>query len=206
MRKALESGKGVFLSNKEIRELYDSNSKLPWDAIDFFVRDDDHKFTLSRGVKLKKFTEEDIVSFNKVNDQLSKLELQLTDKIQFQLDYLNKQEKDETSWIHDYELDLEIQFYLKESDPRYNDDIDNIVFEATHMLPGKHSDKHDAKEWFKSPEPDFRCEYAEILENPMCTLFRDIFYYSEFPDAEVQNVDMIWVDIKVLPQIKIDLD
>jgi hypothetical protein len=206
MRKSLESGTGVFLSHKELMELYESNSQLPWDAIDHFVRKNDDELTIFSSHHLDEFSKEDIVAFNKVNDCLTNLEFQLIDKIQFQLDYLKGQLSDDKSWISDFELDLEIMFYLTESDPRYNDEIDNIIFQERHMLPSKSRGTYDAKEWFEYIEPYARCRFDEILDNRMCNLFRNIFYFSEFPEAEIQNIGMIWLDINVQPQIEIDFE
>jgi hypothetical protein len=205
MKKALTCGKGVFLSHEELRRLNDSNPKLPWDAVDEFILDDDDHLVVSFTL-LKTFSKVDIAAFNKINDKLTELELTLKQEVRSQLKLLNERLADKESWISDYEVELSITFYLKESDPRYNDDIDNIVFEEKYLLPSASaSHKIGAEDWFENTPMDEPLGIDKILERPMCELFHIIFDHADFPQAEAKNTGTIWVDILVMPQMEIIL-
>jgi hypothetical protein len=209
MRKALESGKGIFLSHEELRDLHDSNKKLPWDAVDEFVQTEDD-WLFKRRLKQyspKKYSPEDIAAFNRINDTLTELEPQLMQEVGLQLELLNKRLSDEGSWITDFEVELHIQFYLKESDPRYNDNIDNIIFKEKHLLPMVNPQYEEGiGEWFDfDPSIHEQTRVIKALTNPACELFHTIFNHAHFPQAEAQNTDCIWVDIEVMPQMEINL-
>jgi hypothetical protein len=205
MKKALTCGKGVFLSHEELRRLHDSNPKLPWDAVDEFILDDDDHLVVSF-TRLKTFTKDDIAALNRINDKLTELELNLKQEVRRQLELLNERLADKESWISDYEVELSIKFYLKESDPRYNDDIDNIVFEEKYLLPcASASHKIGAEDWFKNTQMYEPYRIDEILERPVCELFHIIFDHAGFPQAEAKNTGTIWIDILVMPQMEIIL-
>ena len=208
MRKSLDDGKGVFLSHEELRKLYLSNTSLPWDAIDPYVLEGDDiciEMELVKRSPCSSFSEADIDAFNMINDTLQQLEYQLKHEVGLQLDILNNRLSDTKSWISDFEVELSIQFYLKKTDPRYNDNTDNIIFEEKHLLPRVNPRcKNGIDEWFTDflPDPRF-CRYTKILKKPICELFHTIFDTADFPEAEVQNTDRIWVDIIIMPQMDI---
>ncbi len=63
--------------------------------------------------------------------QLNKILMQIEQNLKIEADKLttvyNRKVEDSQEWIDDYEIDLEISFYLKETDPAFDDDRDNIL-------------------------------------------------------------------------------
>jgi hypothetical protein len=175
-------------------------------AVDKYIHNDDDHLVVSF-TQLETFSKDDIAAFNRINDKFTELELNLKQEVSRQLELLNERLADKESWISDYEVELSIKLYLKESDPRYNDDIDNIVFDGkTSLLPcATASHKIGAEDWFENTPMYEPYGIDKILERPMCELFHIIFDHHDFPQAEAKNTGTIWVDILVVPQMEIIL-
>ena len=205
MRKALESSKGILLTHQELCELYDPNKRLCWDVVDEFQSDADQGRFRNTTHILKTLLPDDIVAFNSINVTLTKLEKHLKQEAKLLLELLNKRVSDSDSWITDYEIELQIRFYLKDSDPRYNDNYDNFIFDERFLLGPLNPENQNVDDWLFSTHLFEYPRIFEILENPVCGLFCKILNEHHFPQTEATNASSIWVDIDVIPQMFINL-
>lgn len=110
---------------------------------------------------------------------------------------------DEGDPMSDFELEAKINYVLKESDPDWDDDSDNILTSRRNGITfGKGVEK-------MSSERDF-CEHMPGLEpisvEPHCYLFHDLYDHSygmaeqRLSFEECARVGEIWIDVVIRQQ------
>ncbi len=111
--------------------------------------------------------------------------------------------------MSDFELDAKIHYILKESDPEWDDDSDNILTRRRHGMPYSKG----AEKIFS--EIDF-CEHKPGLDpisaEPHCYLFHDLYDHSyglaeprlSFQDCA--RVGEIWIDVVIRQQYFLNVE
>ena len=71
-----------------------------------------------------------------MNSKLTDIEKGIKVEGQALIAQLEKRVKDTNDWLEDYGIDCYMTFYLKEDDPHYDEDSDNILVElSTCVIP-----------------------------------------------------------------------
>ena len=78
--------------------------------------------------------------------KLTEIEKGIKMESQALIDQLYKRVKDTNDWLEDYEIDCNMTFHLKEDDPGYDEDNDNILVELA-VTVGFESLKSGRREW-----------------------------------------------------------
>lgn len=113
---------------------------------------------------------------------------------------------DPTDPMYDYEIEIIIDYYLRDDDPDYREDDDNI-------LTTRNTWFHDFEE-----VPDLQYDWAESCFNfpelraePHCWLFHDLYdhdYGAESPKLSLEDclrVGKVFVDVQVWQQYQFDV-
>ena len=66
-----------------------------------------------------------------LNKRLSETEKKLKKEALEIIDTLNKRANDDADWIHDFDLECTLEFYMREDDPDYSREKDHILAKFT---------------------------------------------------------------------------
>lgn len=111
--------------------------------------------------------------------------------------------------MSDFELDAEIHYILKESDPDWDDDSDNILTRRSHGV-------HFSKSFHQMASETDWCEHLPGLEpisvEPHCHLFHDLYDHSyglaeprlSFQDCA--RVGEVWIDVVIRQQYFLNVE
>lgn len=107
----------------------------------------------------------------------------------------------------DVEKEARIQFLLREDDPEYREDDDNILTERCVSLKHCHP--------FLADGQDHTAELIELARlgiSPVCWLFHDLYDHDYGPDQialplrEMLRIGSIWIDVVKTDQFLIELE
>lgn len=95
--------------------------------------------------------------------------------------------------IEDYEIGVEVSFWLNEKDPEYIDEDDNIL--ATLTFNGKFDEINMLGDGIN--HNDFQSQTHPLRNEHHCYLFRCLYHRTDLWWEEISRIDMVWVDINV---------
>jgi len=113
-------------------------------------------------------------------------------------DELIKRVEDADDLLDDYEIELEIAFYLKEDDPSYEEDEDNILETLNEYLKGiSQIDIKTDHRWSSNHN-----EFLHQTNHPMkdqfhCWLYHCLYDHTHLNWEDILRIGTIWIDIKV---------
>ncbi len=138
--------------------------------------------------KLQKFNNKLHLLQNKVIEDAKKLDGTLIKRVEDKHDNLK-----------DYEIDLEIVFYLKDDDKEYVEDEDNILITLNEGIKGISTDKHQEHRW-----GDTNHNKLQNVNHPYigrdehhCWLFYRLYLYNKLSWGDILRIGSIWAEIKV---------
>jgi len=143
----------------------------------------------------------------RLNEILAKTEKNIKkEALSLMVDYQRKVD-DEAEWIADYEADVDISFWLKESDPAFDEDQDNILVVLNEPL--KHCHEGDI-EYYLGGNVNHN-EFQHWPDHPMkdefhCWLYHCLYDHTELGWIDILRIGSIWVEIKCDLQNFIELD
>jgi hypothetical protein len=149
-------------------------------------------------------THAEVQALRAFNEKLCRLEESLLTLEQ--ADHENLSHHSGLGVYQDYEKDAVISYYLREDDPAYMDDDDNILTKRKSSLAHCHT--------FIADGQDHTAELRELHRlgvSPICWLFHDLYahsYGSDNPELSLHDmlrIGTIWVDIVKIDQFSIDL-
>jgi len=109
---------------------------------------------------------------------------------------------DPTDWLTDYELEIEVDYFLREDDLDYEENDDNILMIQEEYL-GKLARRGRAHKW--SPDRDCREPGSSFEGERDCRLYRDLYGPCGLTWTDLLRIGTIWVDFKVIEQQCIEL-
>ena len=132
-----------------------------------------------------------------LNEKLRLTEYEIEKEVKLLNEFAEARIKNSNSFISDYELDVVVTFILKESDPEWNDDDDNILVELkTVLFYGKGFNEW---EYYKSQNHnDFT---NPIMGHPMKDENHCWLYHSLYDHTSPQ---LDWGDILRIGSSQID--
>jgi len=103
---------------------------------------------------------------------------------------------DNDEWIEDYEAEVEISFWLKETDPAFDEDQENILVVLREEL--KHS--QEEFEYYLGGDVNHN-EFQNWKDHPMknehhCWLYHCLYDHTELGWIDILRTGSIWVEIK----------
>ncbi len=108
-------------------------------------------------------------------------------------------------WVEDYELEYEIIFQLREDDPAYEEEKDNIIAVLNGMLTRCDCDDFDI--WDSTNHNEFQYSSTHPMKDEHhCWLYHDLTAHTRLGWVNVLRIGMIWVDVNVQYQKFIKLD
>ena len=121
----------------------------------------------------------------------------------------------------DYEIDLEMQFYLREDDPFYDNDAANehdweihtaLMCELKSLItPHRRNDVHDPEYFGLGDDRDHNEPWGRGCADPVmqarhCYLFHTLTSHCGVPRSHLKRIGMIWTDIRVINQTAVTID
>ncbi len=150
------------------------------------------------------FSTDEINELLRLNHRLAELELYLCDLSEKECAYLADRVSDTNDALDDYEIDATLYFTLREDDPEFDENEDNVL--ARRKMSLKRLDR----EWGLGDGQDHRVSALSfpggLNEASHCWLFHDLYdhhYGLEQPALTLQDclrVRSIWVDVAVRHQ------
>ena len=134
----------------------------------------------------------------KLNLRLQKLQEKII-KEALKLDMeLSKRVNDKTDILDDYEIELEINFILKEDDKEFKEDDDNFITIINEYLKGisKKSDNHPLN--LEDNNNDFRAWENHSMQNEYhCWWFHCLYDHNHLSWEDMLRIGEFWSDLKV---------
>ena len=152
-------------------------------------------------IRSKSFTTDEISALLKLNETLAQLEKDIRRKLVELKNLFNKDRAKSAIFTTDCEIESVTEFYLKEYDPLFEDDDDNIIYTIKeHPVFRDNTDEIALCSTFLADGMDHNCwrEYNDdnlVLSAPCCWFFHDIVEHSHVPLKHFARVGMIWTDI-----------
>jgi hypothetical protein len=144
-------------------------------------------------IKNKKYNFERI---DALNERLIKIEKDIYNQWLKLKQRLNSEILNSDDWLLDYEIELDIGYYLDEIDPLYDEDTENLLINYSgslgkrELISGMINDGYDHNDVF----------FDMNFSSPHCYLFHDLSNHNRVTFNELQRIGKIWVDINVSHQ------
>jgi len=136
-----------------------------------------------------------------LNMRLSEIEQQLKKETLAIITTMNKRLKDDADWINDFEIDCTVEFYLREDDPAYSDEDDNILAEFTEGVALLRYADHS----LLASEENWNATGITDLDNPdqkehHCWFYHQLYDHTKISWDDMLMIGDIWVDINLMLQ------
>jgi hypothetical protein len=143
-----------------------------------------------------------------LNQRLAKLERYLLDEAQRLEPPLQRRVADPQDAMNDYEIEAELHYSLRASDPDFDEDEDNVMTERAYTLKNLRKDTElcDGFDW---REPG---TLSELDQAPHCRLFHELYDHGygkarrTLSLRDCSRVGSVWVIISVEHQADLDID
>jgi lysyl-tRNA synthetase class I len=113
-------------------------------------------------------------------------------------DELIKRVEDADDLLDDYEMELEIAFYLKEDDPSYEEDEDNILETLNEYLKGiSQTDIKTDHRWSANHNEFIHHKNHPMKDDFHCWLYHCLYDHTDLKWEDILRIGTIWIDIKV---------
>lgn len=130
---------------------------------------------------------------NKLIDMQEKL---LKEMIQID-DMLVKRVNQKNDILCDYEIEIEISFYLNEDHPLYKKDEDNIITTITECIKGI-SQKDDTYPYVLTINHNEFCNWNHPMKDEYhCWWYHCLYDHNNLSWEDMKKIGNIWSDIKV---------
>jgi hypothetical protein len=149
----------------------------------------------------KDMTREQRLFLVNLNNRLYEIEKQLKKETLEIISTMNKRLNDTADWINDYEIECTVDFYLREDDPAYSDEEENILAEFEEGIGLLRYTKCSLlamnESWNDRSIPDM--DNPEKLEHH-CWFYHQLYDHAEISWDDMLRIGDIWVDINVILQ------
>ncbi len=135
----------------------------------------------------------DIDRVNEINNRLIQIEKDIYNQWMEIDPPLDKKIQCKDNWLNDYELEVKLSYHLREDDPLFTEDSDNIIYiQKQHIFKG---------DWEKNPVADGE-NHSEDPKRKIfhCYLFHDLYDHCGVRYDIIQRIGLIWVDFNVTRQ------
>jgi hypothetical protein len=108
---------------------------------------------------------------------------------------------DENDILDDYEIELQLSFFLKEDDNKYKKDDDNILTSLSEYLKGISIDIKQYPWRWDNNHNEFRGRTEHLMKQDYhCWWFHCLYDHTDLEFKDMLRIGRIWSDIKVYYQ------
>lgn len=154
-------------------------------------------------VEYRPLTKCDIEKLTIFNETLRKLEQEIAEEGRKHVELLARRVADPLDPLDDFEIEAVVSFYLREDDPAWRDDEDNILTKRPYDIPKnpekKQKKQYDVEDWNDRPG-------GWGIPNH-CWMFHDL-YDHEYGSGQqrlsmhdILRIGKIWIDIDIQAQM-----
>lgn len=142
----------------------------------------------------------------RLNDQFTVIEQHVKREALALLVHLESKVQDPADWICDYEIELRVQCWLREDDPAYREDDDNILVTLTEYL----KPLQDLTDHFGIDDGVNHNEFQFRDGHPMqgeyhCWLYHCLYDHTGLRWKDLLRIGRLWVDLHVIYQHACDI-
>jgi hypothetical protein len=142
-----------------------------------------------------------------LNDRLAVIERQVKREALSLITTLEARVHDPADWLFDYEIELEVSFWLREDDPAYQEEDDNILVTLKEYLKGLRNPAHDFGIDDGMNHNEFQWGDGHPMQGEFhCWLYHCLYDHTDLWFEDMLRIGHIWVDLKVLYQHKSDVE
>ncbi len=152
---------------------------------------------------------QDIVqSVKKLNERFREINVLIKDEVKRQYKVAEARVNDNDDWVRDFEIEWEIEFYIGEDDPAYQEDDDNYIARFSDSLSYDSSDKLDdyIEEFYYSNNYDHN-EFKNLSDDKSdlnsfihTFMLHELYDHQHLSFEEISRIKIIWVDFKTIYQ------
>ena len=145
----------------------------------------------------------------KINKRLKQIEERFKREVINQVKTLESRLNDSEDWLADYEMELKIDFYIKESDPDYKEGEDCILYTYFDHFKHKWQDKEDEYFGFgdNADHSEFRHREHDLTKGDRhCYSFHDLVDHSLLGWANILRIGSICVSTEFVHQNFFDFE
>lgn len=147
--------------------------------------------------KQKRFepTETNRAKLQRLNDQLTVIQEEVNKEVQEIKEGLKGRLRDQKDFLTDYEIEIELEFYLRDDDPEYSEDEDSILVT---LRCGDYIGAEDEEDLDYADGP-----METFLPGPHCYLFHSLYDHitpKNLHWSDLLRIGSVWVDIEVTYQ------
>jgi hypothetical protein len=135
---------------------------------------------------------------NSINDQLRQLEDMYSPIMDAKIQELQMRISDPSDWIWDFNLSFVITFYLRDDDPDYEEDDDNILMEFTERFFRK--DPLDLEWGFGATNVNHAVPSQYFTGEHHCYLYHQLYDHCYLDWRDLLRIGSLYVDIKIEEQ------
>lgn len=154
--------------------------------------------SLTASTPYQPLNEEEHKQLLALNERLTLLEEQYLPILNAKHIELQKQVNNPENWIQEFNLEIVITFYLREDDPEYEDEDDNILMQ----IPISHCDYNaegiERKRGFGMTNIN-HCDFigAENEDEHHCYLYHDLYDHCGLDWRDLLRIGSLYVEIKI---------
>lgn len=108
----------------------------------------------------------------------------------------------ESGWLTDTELEVELTAWLREDDPEYDPEDDNMLYRNEHMEVFLGIEDNGDDNWNEIRDPRHPLCRDKV---PFCYLMHHLFFDSDLDLDQILRIGTFWVDIKSTRQRRYSL-
>jgi len=134
-----------------------------------------------------------------LNETLRQLEYKFYPIMDAKHKELQARVADPSDWLLEFNLNCLITFYLREDDPEYEEDDDNILMEIDEMyIELKSSDRDPERDWgFGATNVHHGDQDIFLSDGPHCSLYHGLYDHLGLDWHDLFRIGNLWVDIKI---------
>jgi hypothetical protein len=123
-----------------------------------------------------------------LNDRLRQIEKMYSPILRDKYYELKAREADENDWLQEFNLELVITFYLREDDPDYEEDDDNVLMVIDVM--GRDQSFGDEAE-------NYRESHDHLGDEIHCYLYHDLYDHHGLDLRDLLRIGDLYVEVKI---------
>ena len=160
-------------------------------------RDDYVRYEDKNKLKAENLSTEQRQFLVQLNEKLVDIEKGIKKECQALIEELEKRIANPDDWLEDYEIVCDITFCLKEDDPEYSENSDNILAELSEHFKSEYpcrgiadGNNHNETQFWDHPMKD----------EHHCWLYHCLYDHTHLGWIDLLRIGTIWVDIHVYYQ------
>ncbi len=137
-----------------------------------------------------------------INERLKQLEEQFLPMMNAKGKELQARVADPADWMQDFNLNIVFTFYLREDDPEYEEDDDNILMQIEEIIFDYNDQYRDDFGFgITSTSTHYFSEFRDDFEGQHhCYMYQELYAHSYLEWSDLLRIGDIYVEIKIEEQ------